>query len=459
MEKWEPPQSALACDHGLRRLDGSHSSLPDDALLSIGSIADHARSIGVGSVFIVPNSRASRLATTAPFWQRHEGWGVRGLHAARRISTSVQLYRAGERAVVVTDLARDDRWQVLAQLDATTIGNALRYVQDVLGSPPAYSPGHLGRRLLDAGLQKTDWLKPLKGELVDLQAGDMGWIGACPAGAEWYHTMDVNAAYLAVAADQSFGVGDPMAVSTISAAALQKVYGVFLVRATSADSRWDGVRLPSPFGAGPRRSAVGWYATPQVRAAIELGWQVEIVRGWVWPERHKVLSLWARRLWQGRSELASNRARYPNVAAAVAAVDVLKAIYTQTIALFTRPPTQNEEATENEEDRPQWARDAPWRFTRPDWRAWIIGECYRRRLWEIRHLAEAGRCPVAADVDALVVASRHADPVSAAPELRWGGLGGYKAGASVPVELAIRVSADGSPNAFVRGLQRVADGR
>src|SRR5579859_4145089 len=85
MQKLGPPQSAVFAEDTLRRLDSAQMSLGEGAgrLVSACSLAATAESLGVRSVFIVPDSRASVSALSASFWAPRDTWTLRGLHVAR----------------------------------------------------------------------------------------------------------------------------------------------------------------------------------------------------------------------------------------------------------------------------------------------------------------------------------------------------------------------------------------
>lgn len=332
--------------------------------------------------------------------------------------------------VVLMALHADSRWEMFHRLrdDRLLLGAAA--VQASTGLVPRYSPGHMARVLLDQTVSNPVWLRPLTVELPRIRSIDLAWVA--PFGAEHVgglHAWDVNAAYLAVAGDQDLGVGDPEPLPPDSDPERVTGYAFLQVRAHPAGSAWNGLHLPSPFGSKPphlgRAAGVvtGWWAAPHVALALNLGWSVDILGGLSWPERHRVLRYWAKRLWDARMEL-SDAERYPDRVVAAAATAVVKRIYTQGIGLFGRVPTQVPEGDDPASSALR--RLARRRFYRPDWRAWIMAECYRRRVSALARYDRSAGTPVAARTDMVVIASPDGLSREGGVLTRPEGLGGYR---------------------------------
>jgi hypothetical protein len=410
---------ALAESLTLRRIDGTVVASVERPC--VGALARAAYGIGCRTVYIIPRTRETW--DTAP---SEEGMAVFPSGAAGAAPTCWTVGLPGVRSdpVVVMDIMHDQRWPMLWPLGGEQLLRAALYVAHVAGVLPRYSPGYLARELMDSRVSEALWLRPLTVDLPPLVARDLAWVRPLPAGTQ--------AAYLAVAADQDLGVGDPVELPASSPAGTLDVpsgYCFFDIVADSDGSRWDGVQLPSPFGERPagrarRATAQGWYAAPHVGAALRCGWQVDIRRGLYWPERHRIFRHWAGRLWAAREEL-TDRDHYPDRAAATAAIAIIKATYTQGIGLLNREPQDPE--VDDGTSTNFLAHQARRRFYRPDWRAWIMAECYRRRLSAIERFCAAGSAPVAARTDMLVIAQGDLHLWEDGGVLtRPDGLGGYR---------------------------------
>ncbi|MYS87788.1 hypothetical protein [Embleya scabrispora] len=110
--------------------------------------------------------------------------------------------------------------------------------------------------------------------------------------APWAIGLDVNAAFLAAASRLPVGIGAPEHVTAPRFD--PKMPGCWYVDLSGV--RVDP-RLPSPFtpnGIAP--TGPGWYATPTVAYAAELGATVEPLQAWIRPENGPYLDPWYTRL-------------------------------------------------------------------------------------------------------------------------------------------------------------------
>ncbi|MFI6986498.1 telomere-associated protein Tap [Embleya sp. NPDC050154] len=110
--------------------------------------------------------------------------------------------------------------------------------------------------------------------------------------APWAIGLDVNAAFLAAASRLPVGIGAPVHVTAPRFDA--KTPGCWYVDLSGI--RLDP-RLPSPFTpTGIAPTGPGWYATPTVAYATELGATVEPLQAWIRPENGPYLDPWYTRL-------------------------------------------------------------------------------------------------------------------------------------------------------------------
>jgi Helix-turn-helix len=108
----------------------------------------------------------------------------------------------------------------------------------------------------------------------------------------WAVGLDINTAFLAAAARLTVGLGAPVHVDR--PVFDKKIPGSWLVDLSSIEL---DPRLPSPFTpSGKRPTAPAWYATPTVAYAVELGYEVHPIEGWVRPETGAYLDPWHDRL-------------------------------------------------------------------------------------------------------------------------------------------------------------------
>jgi hypothetical protein len=108
----------------------------------------------------------------------------------------------------------------------------------------------------------------------------------------WCVGLDINTAFLAAASRLNVGLGAPEYVKR--PVFDKKVPGTWLVDLSDVDL---DPRLPNPFTpSGQRPEGPGWYATPTVAYAAELGVDVRPIEAWVRPEYGAYLDPWHDRL-------------------------------------------------------------------------------------------------------------------------------------------------------------------
>jgi hypothetical protein len=170
-----------------------------------------------------------------------------------------------------------------------------------------------------------------------------------------------------------------------------------------------------------------WLSTISVEYARELGGLAGISEAYIWPEAHRPLDAWYKRLRGARETLRTrNRTAYT----------ALKLLYTHAIGCLDG----------------HWLREKcePEALYRPDWRHGVIA---RARTNLYRNAAKAyessGQIPFAAAADCWYYVSDEADPIAANPGLRLGdGLGQYKVkNAAIPLTDVLDVLSDATPGA------------
>lgn len=118
--------------------------------------------------------------------------------------------------------------------------------------------------------------------------------------------IDVNMAFAAAANGAVVGLATPP-VHTVNPVFDPKVPGSWLVDLSHVDpgrvmvgKTWADLRgdlLPSPFTQyGERPEGPAWYATPTVAYALELGYTVQPLEGWLRPDSGRYLDAWYKKL-------------------------------------------------------------------------------------------------------------------------------------------------------------------
>ncbi|MDH6130082.1 helix-turn-helix transcriptional regulator [Kitasatospora sp. GP82] len=128
--------------------------------------------------------------------------------------------------------------------------------------------------------ESWDWTRPL--DLLDDAERILAWAVG----------LDTNTAFLAAAGRLVVGLSKP--VHELNPAFDKRIPGAWLVDLSGLDL---DPRLPSPFTpTGERPTGPGWYATPTVAYAAELGHDVRPLEGWLRHESGPYLDPWHNRL-------------------------------------------------------------------------------------------------------------------------------------------------------------------
>lgn len=357
----------------------------------VTDLAGRALLRGIGTLWLTGEDiPACASAWTMP----REGWNI--FVPAHKPPRSCDVRRLGtSEHVLIHWLDTKSPWAALAAAPDPLA--AARYYREALHVAPGYSPGAAGLDLMDRiRLRNPDWWNPPALRRVTLpKAYDCLWVKATlDQHTPYLHKFDTNSAYLAVAETQAFGCGEPVRVDGDAHTA--HAFACWNVHATAGRSLYTGIMAPWPWP-GPKAGATfnGWAWGPQVDAARLAGWQVGIMEGLIWPQRHQLLRGWASDIWQARAVLAENRATYASARDAAAAVGAVKDTYRVALGRMGSP-----------ESAGKW-------YGRPDWHGYVMAECYRRQLAMIEAVYMATRLlPQSVYTDALVYASDTADPAA-----------------------------------------------
>jgi len=238
----------------------------------------------------------------------------------------------------------------------------------------------------------------------------------------WAVGLDVNAAFLAAASRLPVGLGAPVHV-----------------RAPAFDGRVPGCwyvdlsgvvvdpRLPSPFTPdGVTPTGPGWYATPTVAYAVELGADVEPFEAWIRPESGAYLDPWYTRLRDAYLATMADLGVTPGLSAAefVAAMDGYRKVDPARALVLSAIKATVKGGIGKLRERPQGARYRPgdrWpaleRPTwRPDIRAAVIANARVGMHRKMHRLATvAGLYPLAVLSDCVVYPSAGPSPLDALP--------------------------------------------
>jgi transcriptional regulator with XRE-family HTH domain len=262
--------------------------------------------------------------------------------------------------------------------------------------------------------------------------------------------IDVNMAFAAGANGLIVGLGEathakaPAFDPKLPGSWLVDLSHVDLSRVKVAKDKWvelDGSLLPSPFTPkGERPAGPGWYATPTVAYAQELGYDVAPIEAWVRYDNGRYLDGWYNRLRDAYlatmadlgvdadlspedflTAMNGYKARDPELAIVVSAI---KATVKGGLGkLRERPRGEG------------WRPGEPWRaLSRPTWRPDIRAAVISRTRINlhrkiIKHAAFTGQYPIAILSDCVVYAANGPSPLDFLPYRDGKPLpGGFKLG-------------------------------
>lgn len=277
------------------------------------------------SVWVLPGTTLSRLATRAWFEQANPNWVVvvhSALHEPARPSR-VSFWPRGSSqwgdARRLTFVFPEHAGWSWALPDTRSLLATVTYLEQVLARSLIDAPDLVARQLLaeltrdqppaflhlpqgDERLVSSQGGTPI---LMREQARDLGWIRPLTVAEQrqrYLHKYTHLSWSLAACLTVQLGAG----ASEYSANG--RAYdgtspGIWRVQAERAGSIFDGKRLPSGLESE-------WMSTPQVKCCQDIGYQVSVREGYSWSQAHAFLKPWAQTLWQAAERLSTHPQYY-----------------------------------------------------------------------------------------------------------------------------------------------------
>lgn len=288
----------------------------------------------------------------------------------------------------------------------------ISYMEQALGVPMAGSPSTMGWKLLEK--MHPDWVKnfpKVKLENAHFTAEAASDLVACFGKVkvgQYIHKVDRNSAYLSSSATEFYGVGDPVLDPD----------GSKYVEGSIKDGHRPGVwcchAVPGDISL-PHWSESGtyWLSHPIIRLMRKIGYEVEILHGWYFPECHQTMSKWSNFLWDSRMSFQTDKAKWRRDVPRELARQGIKMIAVSTVGL-----TAYTGFNENEESSKR----------RPDIRLQTVARTYELVYHNMMKFHELiGLMPVMVYTDALYYATECNQRDTFDPLLkRSDKLGGYK---------------------------------
>ena len=392
---------------------------------------------GLSSVWVMPGTALSRIATCAWFEQASLHWVVvthpdpneptRPLSALLWPKGSSQ-WEARRLTFVFSEHAGWD-W-VLP--DARSLLATVTYLEQVLARPVVDSPDLVAHQLLtDLTLdQPTSLLRSSPVDLYTVRSGggttipmkeslrDFIWmrpLSLVEQRQRYLHKYTHLSRYLEACMAVQLGAGAPEYSS--NGRAYDGIRpGIWRIHVERSGSVFDGKRLPSCVDGE-------WTSTPQVKCCQDISYHVYVQEGYYWSQSHELLKNWARTLWQAAERLHTHPQSYRHVQGKANAFQTIKQLAHLGMTILTKDEI-----------------DGGW--ARPDWWAQIVGRSRAILFTHLASLARKGTMPVLVDRDAFWVVSDDPNPLTAVPGLvtahRWKG---YIVGYEVPLPLSSEVKA------------------
>ena len=392
----------------------------------------------LSSIWIMPGTRLSRLATCAWFEQAHSNWVVVA-HSAPHNPTRpscVLFWPRGnsqwEDARRLTFVFPEYAGWNWALPDARGLLATVTYLDQVLARPLIDAPELIAHQLLTelTNDQPPAFLHVPRADerLMSIQDGtpiplmeqarDLVWMRplTLTEQRQRYLHKYIHLSW-SLEACLTAQLGGGAAEYSANGRAYDGVRpGIWRVQAERAGSIFDGKRLPSGIEGE-------WMSTPQVKCCQDIGYQISVREGYFWSQAHAFLEPWAKTLWQAAERLYTHPQHYRH---AQGRENTLRAIKHLTHLGLTIIANQE--------------RQSGWK--RPDWQAQVIGRGRALLFARLASLARKGSMPVLINHDALWVISDNPNPLTAIPGLvtarHWNG---YRVSYEVPLPLSRDVQA------------------
>jgi transcriptional regulator with XRE-family HTH domain len=262
--------------------------------------------------------------------------------------------------------------------------------------------------------------------------------------------IDVNMAFAAGANGLIVGLGAPTHVKApvfdpkLPGSWLVDLSHVDLSRVKVGKDKWvdlDSSLLPSPFTPkGERPEGPAWYATPTVAYAVELGYEVRPIEGWVRYDNGRYLDSWYNRLRDAFLATMADLGVDADLSPAdfLAAMDGYRSRDPELAIVVSAIKATVKGGLGKLRERPRgegWRPGEPWRaLSRPTWRPDIRAAVISRTRINlhrkiVKHAAFTGQYPVAILSDCVVYAADGESPLDFLPYKDGKPLpGGFKLG-------------------------------
>jgi transcriptional regulator with XRE-family HTH domain len=280
-----------------------------------------------------------------------------------------------------------------------------------------------------------DWARPL----TDAECTKRHLVG-----------IDVNMAFAAGANGLIVGLGAPTHVKApvfdpkLPGSWLVDLSHIDLSRVKVGKDKWvdlDSSLLPSPFTPkGERPEGAAWYATPTVAYAVELGYEVRPIEGWVRYDNGRYLDSWYNRLRDAFLATMADLGVDADLSPAdlLAAMDGYRSRDPELAIVVSAIKATVKGGLGKLRERPRgegWRPGEPWRaLSRPTWRPDIRAAVISRTRINlhrkiVKHAAFTGQYPVAILSDCVVYAADGESPLDFLPYKDGKPLpGGFKLG-------------------------------
>lgn len=390
-----------------------------DLCHSLYDVYDAARLYGVTHVWVHPTYGDIFIGESNENWNIFAAWedddeydqfGEFVAAGAKDLPKFARIYKKGTYGEVKVGFPHRGRWgwEIETPLDILA---TIHYLEDTLGVPVQWSPGHMGTevvKLLNASDRRQDWVRDASIDLFKLpfkKAGhDLYWKSDIPTIAKgmYLHQYDKRSAYLAACADLYVGAGDPVHVETVTDTTLP---GVYHVKVLGKPHPFDNATLPHII------DGEQWVTADVLSYAKRMGYPLSIYEAWVWEEKHKTLASYAEKLFSSRHVFRTNPERFPHERGRKNAENTMK----ETALIGTG----------------KFASEKSGKFRQPYWWAAVVDKARVIELANIYKLwIDTGESPVLIYSDSVYYLSSNPNPQEAFPGIfacgQKSGLGKYR---------------------------------
>lgn len=323
-----------------------------------------------------------------------------------------------------------------------TLLGALAYTEDAIAAPVRFSAQSTGKHLMkteNSNETRAPWIAPVDFSpfptiarggrdvpIPTMPATDLVWMRPLTAQeieqGGYLITGDKNSMYDAACTSAQLGQGAPVYRRGAEINTRKPPIGIYHIR-IAGQSIFDGQMLPHPTDG----QAESWQWVYTVKLLLDLGYEVEIIEGYIWERAHTTLRPWAERVWNARVALKKGHPdckmdRYQNEPARLAAYGAMQAIIRGAIGLLAHYP--------DFADRP-----GAFDWYRPDWNALIVDHARVKMFYLIWKYAKLGYIPFGVLTDCIYFIGATDNHLQALPGLydRVNDLGGFKRKFARPV--------------------------